>query len=152
MYEIVNVHEHPAGVEECVKYIHSKWGGADNFSYFYDAVINSIPDEDHIPQFYVMIYCGEIIGCYGLIINDFISRHDIYPWFSSLYIDSSHRGKSLCKKMFDHAEEKVKAMGFSSLYLTTDHDGLYEKFGWEFLSYGYEPSGIKTRIYSKNLL
>jgi hypothetical protein len=40
---------------------------------------------------------------------------------------------------------------FQSLYLTTDHDGLYEKFGWDRIEDAYDPSGYVTKVYRKFL-
>ncbi|MBU2706995.1 GNAT family N-acetyltransferase [Zooshikella marina] len=152
MYEIVNVHEYSGGLEACVTYIHSKWGGSDNYLYFFDAIVNSSLKQDHLPQFYVLVIQKQIVGCYGIIINDFISRHDLYPWFSSLFIEVEHRGKRLSELMFEHAKKQVMAMGYANLYLTTDHVGFYEKFGWKRLNDGYEPSGERTKIYKQSLI
>ncbi|MDE1266222.1 GNAT family N-acetyltransferase [Vibrio aestuarianus] len=151
MYQIYNVNNSPKSVIECAKYIHSKWGSQENYLYFENAILNSSKIEDSIPQFYVLVNGDEIVGCFGLIINDFVSRHDLYPWFSSLFIEPVHRGNSLSKTMFDYASKVVKSMGYSSMYLTTDHDGLYEKFGWERIEDAYEPSGEATRVYRRSV-
>jgi len=151
MYKIINVNDYPIGVSECAKYIHSKWGSQENFSYFENAMLNSSKQEESIPQFYVLVNDNEIVGCFGLIINDFVSRHDLYPWFSSLFIEPEHRGNRLSETMFEYAFKVVKSMGYRNLYLTTDHDGLYEKFGWIRIEDAYDPSGEVTRVYRKSL-
>ncbi|WP_052143270.1 GNAT family N-acetyltransferase [Vibrio cholerae] len=152
MYKIYNFNNCQKGVVACTKYIHSKWGSQKNYSYFENAIINSSKREDSIPQFYVLINRDEIVGCFGLINNDFVSRHDLYPWFSSLFIEPEHRGKKLSKILFDYASEVVKSMGYSSLYLTTDHIGFYEKFDWVRIEDAYEPSGEITRVYRRTIL
>ncbi|MDA0150681.1 GNAT family N-acetyltransferase, partial [Vibrio sp. LaRot3] len=147
VYRIYNFNDCPRGISECTKYIHSKWGSQKNYSYFENAVVNSSELERSIPQFYVLTYNDEIVGCFGLIINDFISRHDLYPWFSSLFIEQEHRGKKLSEGMFEYARKIAQSMGYQHIYLTTDHDGLYEKFGWVQIENAYEPSGEVTKVY-----
>ncbi|PNH78492.1 GNAT family N-acetyltransferase [Vibrio diazotrophicus] len=147
MYSIINVHKYSQGLEKCVDYIHSKWGSDKNYSYFNDAILHSSVNENAIPQFYVLVHQEQIVGCYGLIVNDFISRHDLFPWFSSLFVEIEHRGKNLSETLFKHASCRAEAMGYRSLYLTTEHEGFYEKFGWKRVSDGYDPSGLRARIY-----
>jgi len=69
------------------------------------------------------------------------------PWFSSLYIEAAHRGKRLSEMLFKHAKNELAESAYNNLYLTTDHNGLYEKFGWVRIADGYEPSGEITKIY-----
>lgn len=38
-------------------------------------------------------------------------------------------------------------MGYGALYLTTDHDGYYEKYGWSRMEDGYNLFGERSRIY-----
>ena len=151
MLEIVNVKEYSEGIEQAVKYIHGVWGKADNYMYYYDAIVHSSNSEKSIPRFYLLLRDGEIIGCYGLVTNDFISRHDLYPWFACLYIEEQERGNNLGELLMEHAEKEAKKSGFSAIYLTTDHDGYYEKFGWKRIEDGYELNDKKTRIYDKRL-
>jgi N-acetylglutamate synthase-like GNAT family acetyltransferase len=151
MYKIVNVHQYAKGLAECAQYIHSKWGSEDNYAYFEDAMRHSDRQEQSVPQFFVLVHDERIVGCFGVIINDFISRHDLYPWLSSVFVEPEYRGQRLSQTMFDHAYRVVKNMGYSRLYLTTDHDGLYEKFGWQRIEDGFEPAGEKTRIYCNEI-
>ena len=37
------------------------------------------------------------------------------------------------------------------LYLSTDHAGLYEKWGFRYLGQGYHPWGAESRIYERTL-
>ncbi|MCY9140579.1 GNAT family N-acetyltransferase [Peribacillus frigoritolerans] len=59
---------------------------------------------------------GEIIGCAGLISNDFISRMDLWPWICALYIDNSYRGRSLGKELLLRAKADAEKAGSIPLY------------------------------------
>ena len=147
MYQIINVKDYSGGLEVAARYIHNKWGNKENYMFFFDAISNSSNDIKGLPRFYLMLKDKEIVGCCSLIVNDFISRHDLMPWFASLYIKEQERGNRLSQKFFDHAKSEALNAGFNIIYLTTGHDGLYEKFGWERIEDGYDPHGNKTRIY-----
>jgi len=95
---------------------------------------------------------NEIIGSYGLITNDFISRQDLYPWLCALYIDESHRGRQLGAKLLEHGRLQAGKQGFSKLYLCTDHVGYYEKYDWKHIGFGYHPWGEESRIYEATSL
>lgn len=38
-------------------------------------------------------------------------------------------------------------MGYDHLYLVTDHDQFYERYGWEFLGMAREDNGADIRLY-----
>jgi len=134
-------------MDKAVAYIHSKWGNSANLPFYTDAMVHSGLEDKPLPQFYLLLEEERIIGCYALITNDFISRHDLYPWFACLFVEPEFRDRELGSLMMRHACQEALRMGFGTIYLTTDHENYYEKYGWERMEDGYEPSGKVTRIY-----
>ena len=151
MYKIINMKDYSGCIDEAIRFYHSKWGRENNYVFFHDAIMHSTNSPTGLPRFYILTKETEIVGCYGLIVNDFISRHDLWPWLAGLYVNETERGKTLGNFMMEHAEIEAKTLGFSNIYLTTDHDGYYEKYGWKRIEDGYEISGAFTRIYMKKL-
>ena len=148
-YKIIRMHDHPGGLEEAIAYYHSKWGNERNKAFIEDAIKNS--NYESLPQFFVLLKGENIVGCCGLIINDLISRHDLWPWFCGLFVEESERGQDLGADLLKFVEKTVKDLGFGNLYLSTDHISYYERYCWRFLGIGYEPDGSPTRIYSIKL-
>ncbi len=147
--EIVNIKDYKGGIEEGAKYIHSKWGNKKNYLFYLDSILHSSNKTTGLPRFYLMFKKNEIIGCYALITNDFISRSDLMPWLACLFIEGLERGKRLSQNIFDHAKLEASKCGFDRLYLTTFHDNLYDNLGWERLEDGYEwDEGKVSKIYS----
>jgi len=145
--QIINAHDYTLDFEAACRYIHSKWGNKDNYAFYYDAIVHAGTGKMSLPQFYLIIDGEEFVGCFALITNDFISRHDLFPWFACLFVEPQYRGKQLGSQMMQYGREEARRMGFSTIYLTTDHDGYYEKYGWERMEDGFEPNGNRTRIY-----
>lgn len=94
---------------------------------------------------------GEPAGCAGLIANDFISRMDLWPWACALYVAEHMRGHAYGRLLLDRAAEDARRAGFGKLYLSTDHAGLYEKWGFRYIGQGYHPWDAESRIYERTL-
>lgn len=148
MIKIVNVHDFSGGLEKAAAYFHQAWSGISQVFYL-DAIVHSSHPDQPLPRFYLLLKNDEPVGCYGLVTNDFISRHDLYPWFAALYVEEDERGHELGGLLLEHAAEEAKNAGFAALYLTTDHDGYYEKYGWNRIEDGYERDGTPAKIYTR---
>ncbi|PRX29335.1 acetyltransferase (GNAT) family protein [Orenia metallireducens] len=152
MIDIVNVKEFSGDLTKAIQYIHGVWGDDSNYNFYQDAIENSSLPDKALPQFYLMLKEDKIIGCSALITNDFISRHDLYPWMACLYVDEEERGHSYARLLIEYAEDQARKAGFSNIYLTTDHAGYYEKYGWQRIEDGIDLfSDQVTRIYTKKL-
>ena len=149
--ELISVREKPAYQDRSIQYIQGIWATDNSLMVYEDCIKNCLKTSNPLPHWYLLEDKGEIIGCAGLITNDFISRMDIYPWFSSLYIEKEYRGQSLGSLFLNKAKKDAKSGGFSYLYLCTDHIGYYEKYGFTYIGTGYHPWGESSRIYSAEL-
>ena len=145
--QIINVREHPEYKDQAIMYFQSKWANENSMNVYEDCITHSITTESPLPIWYVMEESGEIIGCAGLITNDFISRMDLYPWICAIYIAEQYRGRSLGKELLMRAMADAKKAGFKQVFLSTDHIGYYEIYGFEYLAEGYHPWGESSRIY-----
>lgn len=86
-----------------------------------------------------------------MITNDFVSRMDLWPWACALYVDARLRGHGYGRMLLERAAEDARRAGFSKLYLCTDHVGLYEKWGFDYVGQGYHPWDEESRIYGQSL-
>lgn len=136
--KIISVRQSPDYKDIAIQYLQKSW--PEIYPKIYEDCINhSINAEQFLPQWYLLEKDNQIIGCAGLITNDFISRGDLYPWICALYIDESHRGNSYASLLLERAKEDTKKGGFKYLNLCTDHEGFYEKYGFKYMGQGYHP-------------
>jgi N-acetylglutamate synthase-like GNAT family acetyltransferase len=114
----------------------------------YDDCFAHAPNaEGKLPEWYALADGNRIVGCAGLIANDFISRQDLWPWLCALYIEPDMRGRALGRLLIERARADARRAGFAHIYLCTDHIGYYEKYGFTYVGQGYHPWGEESRIY-----
>ncbi len=149
--KVISVRGTPEKANEFIKYFQSKWASEESMDVYEDCIKNCINSESPLPCWYLLKNDEEIVGCVGLITNDFISRMDLYPWLCALYIEEKHRGLNLGKLLIERCAEDAEKMGFNALYLCTDHIGYYEHFDFEYIADGFHPWGDSSRIYKRVL-
>ena len=149
MIDIVNVRDWNGGLRAAADYFNAAWPGVHR-DFYLDAITHSSGVECPLPRFYLALRDQRPVGCFGLAVNDFISRHDLWPWLVALYVDESERGQALGSRLLDHGLREAGRAGFPRLYLTTDHDGYYEKYGWRRIEDGYDRDGEACRIYVRD--
>jgi len=148
--KIISIRENPDYLDKAVDYFSSKWGISQNI--YRDCISHSVNTPSVLPRWYLMLREDEIIGSYGLITNDFVSRGDLWPWLAALYVEESERGKALGSRLLEHGRKEAAKLGFEMVYLHTDHVGYYEKYGWEFIAQAYDVMGEETRVYGASSL
>jgi len=142
---IIAVREYPDYLERAADYFASKWDFPRIV--YMDCIASSLTTDSPLPRWYLMINNDRIIGSYGLITNDFISRQDLWPWICAVYIEESERGKALGARLLEHGCKEAAKLGFPMVYLCTDHVGYYEKYGWRYIGQGYKYAGSEHRLY-----
>ena len=106
---------------------------------------------DKLPQTWVikgMEQEKEIIGFYQLIENDNLAhRTELSPFVSTLYVDERVRGYGFGELMLTHAKYEAAKLGYDKLYISTDHIGYYEKYGFREIGMDTYTWGNPTKIY-----
>lgn len=145
--KIITVNEHPEFKDQAIAYFQSKWASEATMMVYEDCITHAILTDSSLPRWYLLLDEEKIVGCAGLITNDFISRMDLWPWICALYIDESYRGQAQAKELLEHAKKEAREAGFANVYLCTDHIGFYEKYDFTYIGDGYHPWGDHSRIY-----
>lgn len=149
VYELKDKVEH---FERAVQLYWNQWGTEKNFKFYHDCMLHSLDTCGDLPSFYIAIENESIIGTYALLRNDLISRQDIFPWLACLYVSPEQRGRKIGALLLKHALQETRKKGHDKLYLCTNLDGYYEKYGWSHLSKAYIFTGDETKIYAASTL
>ncbi|WP_156889740.1 GNAT family N-acetyltransferase [Paenibacillus harenae] len=148
MIQVYDLKDKAEQFEKTVQLFWSQWGTDKNYKFYYDCMLHSMKTESDLPRFYIAVQNDSIIGTYALLRNDLISRQDILPWLACLYIVPEYRGRNMGAELLQHALHETRKMGYNSLYLCTDLEGYYEKYGWVHFTNGYIFNGTETKIYA----
>jgi N-acetylglutamate synthase-like GNAT family acetyltransferase len=148
---IISIREYPDYKDKAIKYFQQSWKSIMPTIYE-DCITHSIESRNSLPQWYLLEKDSEIIGCAGLITNDFISRMDLYPWVCAIFIEEKYRGNAYGSLLIEKAKTDTKIAGFGHLYLCTSHIGYYEKYNFEYIGQGYHPWGEESRIYELEII
>ena len=149
MIKIIELSENQDLLNEATHMFWSQWGSDENYSFYADCIKHSLNKNTDLPKFYVATEDKKIIGTYALLRNDLISRQEIYPWLACLYVKEEFRGNEIGRMMLEHAVTESRKRDFKSIYLSTNLDGYYERYGWTFFGIGYGITGASYKIYKK---
>ena len=94
---------------------------------------------------------GRIAGYCTVSGTDCIPDVPYTPYIGMLFVGEEYRGKRLSQRMIDDASEYLKELGFSEVYLVSDHENLYEKYGFQVIDEKMAPWGRMQKIYRKGL-
>lgn len=130
-YTIVNLIDMPEIKERAAQWFHEKWGIPREA--YLESMEESLSGKSAVPQWYLAIEDGRIIGGMGVIENDFHDRKDLSPNVCAVYTEADRRGRGVAGAVLNYVAEDMKARGIDTLYLITDHTSFYERYGWEFL-------------------
>ena len=101
----------------------------------------------------LMLTEGEkLIAFCTLADKDDIQPTELTPWLGWIYTFPAYRGKGYARLLLEHAEMLAKEQCLDSVYISTNHIGLYEKYGYEFLQTMKDIEGEDSRVYIKHLI
>ena len=93
----------------------------------------------------------ELISYCTYAVMDDIQPTDLTPWVGFVYTFPERRGHRYAGLLFEEATRLARAEGVKALYLSTNHVGLYEKYGWAYLTLMTDVEGNPSRVYTKTV-
>ncbi len=151
MIKLAHISEHTEHIDLIANWMCTEWGNESNFEFFKSILTHSL-DKSNLPQTLIALDGDTPVGVVGLWRCDMVSRQDLYPWLSGLYVIPGYRGQGVGAQLQNHLVEYAKSLGFKELYLYTDIENYYEKNGWEYIDEGITYAGEYDRIYRKTLV
>ena len=83
----------------------------------------------------ILIDEDKLIGFISLFPYDGDEEKDLSPWYATMYVKKEYRGLGYSKLLNDAILKEAKNRGFNVIYLKTELNNYYEKFGAEFIKY-----------------
>lgn len=82
---------------------------------------------------------------------DEILPTDLTPWIGFVYTFPEYRGHRYAGQLLDWCDSVATIMGKEAIYVSTDHIGLYEKYGYEYFADMKNIRGENSRVHRKFL-
>lgn len=92
-----------------------------------------------------------LISFCTLAARDDIQPTTFTPWIGWIYTFPAYRGHRYAALLLAEAERLAKADGHTHTYISTNHVGLYEKYGYTFSCMMKDVGGEDSRVYCKTL-
>lgn len=129
-FDIVRITDRPELKEKAAQWFHEKWGVP--YETYLESMEEAIAGKGAVPQWYLALDGGRIAAGMGVIENDFHDRKDLAPNVCAVFTEPDCRCMGLAGKLLAFVSDDMKSRGISTLYLVTDHDSFYERYGWEY--------------------
>lgn len=129
-YEILDLRQVSHRIPDAAEWFSGKWGVPKQA--YLDSMAAGCEDGAVVPRWYIVCVDQKIIAGIGVIENDFHDRKDLTPNVCAVYVEPEYRGQGIAGAMLAHVCGDMKEEGIDTLYLLTDHDSFYERYGWEF--------------------
>lgn len=130
MKEYVTLRQRPELKEKAAAWFHDKWKVPKEA---YLECMEAYLDQKTEYGWYLCLDGGRIAGGLGVIENDFHDRKDLAPNVCAVYTEEEYRCQGIAGRLLDIVVKDMKSKGIAPIYLSTDHTGFYERYGWEFL-------------------
>lgn len=94
---------------------------------------------------------GNIYGYCTVAKKDCIPDLTYTPYIGYLFVDEKKRGHRMGQKLILAAMGYLRNVGFHEVYLVSDHENLYEKYGFSVICRAAAPWGAVEKIYHQSL-
>ena len=102
-------------------------------------------------ELYLLMDGGTLVSFATLTRQDSVRDESLFPWIGFVYTAPEYRGRRYAGQVLARAEADAAAQGHDRVHIATDHVGLYEKYGYEYLEDRVDCWGSDQRVLYKTL-
>lgn len=129
--ELIKLRDHSELAKEAARWFHEKW--SIPLEAYEESIQECLKKTSPVPQWYLALEEEKIVGGLGVIENDFHARRDLAPNVCAVYVEKECRCRGIAGALLELVCRDMGEQGIGTLYLLTDHDSFYERYGWKFL-------------------
>jgi len=137
--EVYNIKDKPKYIREVAELTQKEWGAEINNEEEFEKKINrkiekikSNLDKNSYCKL-ILLDGKDLIGFISIFPEDGDERKDLTPWYATMFVKEQYRGKGYSKILNDAIIKEAKKRGFRKLYLKSELENYYEKFGAKFM-------------------
>lgn len=131
----------------------SDWGAANFLSELLEkgSFMETLSEPENKGRLLLLTEGEKLLSFLTLTRQDCIRDMSRMPWIGFVYTFPEFRGQGCCRKLMGYAEKEAALLGWHEVYVATDHVGLYERLGYEYIENVMDVWGEDSRIYRKTL-
>lgn len=99
----------------------------------------------------VALHENDIAGYCTVAKSDCIPNVSYTPYIGYMFVDEKYRGQRLSQKLISYAMSYLQALGFQQVFLVSDHENFYEKYGFKVIDKKMAPWGEIEKIYMREI-
>lgn len=137
--EIFNIKDKPEFLREVAELTQRAWGSPTSSNEEFEEKVNkkiekivSLLNDTHYCKL-LLVDSGVLIGFISIFPTDGEERQDLTPWYATMYVKKEFRGKGYSKILNDAILNEARNRGFKKLYLKSELENYYEKFGAKYM-------------------
>lgn len=123
-------------IDEYIELCRLEWGKSKIKSEMQDYIKrkkSEILNEKKYISILGLIDENRLIGFISLFKIDGDERNDLSPWYATMYVKERYRNKGYSKILNNAILKKAKELGYKKVYLKTNLNNYYEKFGARYI-------------------
>lgn len=134
--QIIDIKNNDKYLDEYIELCSVEWGSPktkEQMQLYIENKKKRIHTEGKVISILGLIEENVLIGFISLFKYDGDERKDLTPWYATMYVKKEYRGLGYSKLLNDAILNKARLLGYNVVYLKTNLENYYEKFGAKYI-------------------
>lgn len=134
--KIISIKEDCVFLSEYIELCSREWGKPKSkleMQKYVEKRKKSILNDDKVISILGLVDNNNLIGFISLFKYDGEDRKDLTPWYATMYVKKEYRNMGYSKLLNDAILKEAIKLGYQKVYLKTELDNYYEKFGAKYI-------------------